>query len=152
MVTFTFTLLLYLMNDFTPCGKRSVSVMKSVYLIRLCREVIPLCYEKINSPWMHSVCIKDSRRKESLKLREVNTRTAMRVSSLAIRIKLAAACTCLNRVTQHSSFWVVQYVVGFPTHEDRSSISSQGMSCFHFKPTKKDLKTVSDEVAKHYIN
>jgi hypothetical protein len=51
--------------------KQSVSVMKSIYLIKLYREVIPLGYEKNSSPFMHCVCIKDSRRKVGLKLCKV---------------------------------------------------------------------------------
>jgi hypothetical protein len=64
----------------------------------------------------------------------------MRVSSDVIRIKRAAACKCSNRVTQNSSSRVVHQLVGFSTHEDRNSVSFQGMSCFHYKPMNQVLK------------
>jgi len=78
----------------------------------------------------------------------------MRISSVVMRIEIAAVCECCNRVTQNSSFWVVHQILSFPTIEDRSSVSFHRKSLFNYKSTnKKSAKqSVSEEVAKHYGN
>jgi hypothetical protein len=61
----------------------------------------------------------------------------MRDFNVIIRIKLAAACKCINKVTENSSSWAVYKSAGFRLHEVRSVVSFQEMSCFHYELKKK---------------
>jgi len=50
----------------------------------------------------------------------------MRISNVVMRIVIAAACECCNRVTQNSSFWVVHQLVSFPHMKTEAASASTG--------------------------
>ena len=61
------------------------------------------------------------------------SRNAMSISSVIIRMEIAATGECCNRVTQNSSFWDVHQLVWFLLHEERSSVRLHRKSLFHYK-------------------